>query len=112
MSVNGDDGALADITNKVNGIKVNEEALKRVRDAQWAEPEKYDYETYNAPPKDQRSAAPAESGEADDVPVWAGNATRYEWKDEYGEVGPEHPALEKMLFKSEWQMEKGNEFSR
>lgn len=29
---------------------------------------------------------------------WAGNAKRYEWKDEYGDVGPRNEELEKQLF--------------
>lgn len=33
---------------------------------------------------------------------WAGNATRYEWSDEYGDVGPRNEELEKQLFQTEY----------
>ena len=29
---------------------------------------------------------------------WDGNATTYEWDGEEGDIGPEHPELEKILF--------------
>lgn len=113
MSVNGEEAAaLADVTNKVNGIQINEEAVKRVRDAHWVEPVKFDYDAYNTAPRDQRSSAPAEGDEVENVPTWAANAIKYEWSDEYGDVGPEHKALEKMLFTNEHRMEKGDEFSK
>ncbi len=112
MSVHSDDGVLADITNKVNNLLSKAEEAQRVKDAHWAEPQKFDYDTYNASSKDQRPAAPAEGGEADDPPTWAANATKYEWSDEYGEVGPKHEALEHQLFGGEHQMEQGTEFSK
>ena len=112
MSVNNDDGILADVTNKVNTLNVNEEAMKRVQEANWAAPLKYDYEAYNAAQKDERSAAPAEGGESNNVPAWAANAAKYEWKEEYGEVGPKWKPLEDQLYGSEFKMQKGNEYSK
>lgn len=32
---------------------------------------------------------------------WAGSAKRYEWSDEYGDVGPKNEELEKQLFNVE-----------
>ncbi|KAL8846889.1 MAG: hypothetical protein Q9221_008055 [Calogaya cf. arnoldii] len=46
------------------------------------------------------------------VPEWAANATRYEWKDEYGDVGPEDPQLEQMLFQAEDKMEVGDQLAK
>jgi ATP-dependent RNA helicase DDX3X len=112
MSANGDDSTLADVTNKVNGLVVKEEAKQRVKDAHWAEPQKFDYDTYNAKPKDQRPAVPIEGAEDEDVPTWAANATKYEWAEAYGDVGPEHKDLERMLFGSEHQMKEGDQFSK
>ena len=111
-SVNGDDTALADVTNKVNGIKINEEAIKRARDSGFPEPEKYDYDTYNKSSRDQAPAPAADDGEDDDTPTWATNAMRYEWSDEYGDVGPEHKALEKILFGGKNKSEKGDFFDK
>ena len=115
MSANGDDGVLADVTNKVQGMQVGGDELKRLQDAQWVKPQKFDYDTYNADPKAQRSAAPAEGGEAaeeQNVPTWAASATKYEWNDEYGEVGPEHKELKEMLFGKELRNERGQYFSK
>lgn len=109
MSESGD--ALADITRKVANVQVNEDALKRVREAQWTEPQKFDYDAYNAGPKDQRSSKSAADPDAD-VPTWAANAAKYEWSDEYGDVGPAHPALEEMLFGGDEKMQKGEEFKK
>lgn len=111
MSENGE--ALADVTNKVANIQVNEEAIKRVRDAQWAKPQKFDYDAYNAGPRDTGPSVPAASADADaNAPSWAANASRYEWSEEYGDVAPRHEALEEMLFGDENQMKKGDQFKQ
>lgn len=108
MSENGE--PLADVTNKVASIRVNEEAIKRVRDAQWAEPQKFDYNTYNAGPRD---AGPSGPSDADaNVPSWAASAMKYEWSEEYGDVAPRHETLENMLFHDENKMERGDLFKK
>lgn len=79
----------------------------------WVDKTAYDYATYNKTNKDINDAA--ESGEAtpegeNDFPepeAWAGNASVYEWDDEYGDVGPRHPELEQMLFGAE-RVRRGN----
>lgn len=109
MSENGD--ALDDVTNKVANVQVSEDALKRVREAQWTEPQKFDYDAYNAGPKDLYPSASAADPGAD-VPTWAANAVKYEWSDNFGDIGPAHEELEKMLFGGEEKMEKGEEFSK
>ena len=48
----------------------------------WAERRAYDYDNLGRP------------GDGD----WDGNARIYEWDGEEGEIGPEHPELELMLF--------------
>lgn len=106
MSENGD--ALADVTNKVANIQVNHEAIRRVREAQWAKPQEFDYKTYNAAPRDTGPSFIATSAVADaSASSWAANATRYEWSEEYGDVAPRHEALENQLFRDENQMDKG-----
>ena len=111
MSENGE--PLADVTNKVSNLRVNEEAIKRVRDAQWAEPQKFDYDTYNAGPRDAGSAAPAAGAEVEaNAPSWASNAMKYEWSEEFGDIAPHHEALKKMLFHDENKMERGDLFKQ
>ena len=102
MSVNGD--AVADVTDKMMQANLkNAESVQRSREAGWVEPEKYDYNSYNAKPNEPRDPLDP----ALELPTWAANATKYEWKDEYGDVGPAHPELEKMLFGKELRVTEG-----
>ena len=75
----------------------NEEAHALARDRGWVEPQALDYTAYIAP-----------SGEGD----WAHNAERYEWKEEYGDVGPPSEALEAQLFRSEFLNRQGLKFDK
>ncbi|KAL9130039.1 MAG: hypothetical protein Q9217_001684 [Psora testacea] len=106
MSNNGNDHALADITNQLASAQIKNKAdsVKRVREGGWVEPTEFDYAAYNASTKEEREAV--------EGPNWASNATKYEWKDEYGDVAPEHAELEKMLFGDENQMKKGTEYDK
>ncbi|KAI5464482.1 P-loop containing nucleoside triphosphate hydrolase protein [Mariannaea sp. PMI_226] len=51
--------------------------------AKWTEPQAYDYATLA-------------TGNGDET--WGSHARTYEWKDEYGDVGPKYPELELELF--------------
>ena len=119
--------ALADITPAngtptLGGPPKNEDALKLARDAGWVQPTTYNYgakapvtvlrgEDAEAKP----DAAPAAEGEgADDAPstrfgqsTWSHDAAKYEWKEEYGDVGPRDEKLEKELFYGEHLNRKG-----
>ena len=98
MSANGD--ATAEVTDKMgNATLQNTEATQRSREAGWVEPVKYDYETYNAT---RESLDPN-----NELPTWAANATKYEWKDEYGDVGPDDPELEAAIFGQENRVTEG-----
>ena len=112
MSANGDDHALAVITNKAANIQVNEQALERVKEAKWGARQEYDYAKYTEGPRDK--TAPASEGDTPqgNPPTWAANAAKYEWDDEYGDVGPEHDELKQMLFGDEHKMEQGQELSK
>ncbi|KAL8950241.1 MAG: hypothetical protein Q9222_003707 [Ikaeria aurantiellina] len=46
------------------------------------------------------------------APSWAANATRYEWSDEFGDVGPADEELEKMLFHADEKMEVGENLKK
>ena len=69
----------------------------------WVPPVSYDYEQY-AKPADQ-SFAP--NGEGESGGGWGHNAAKYEWQEEFGEIGPKNEDLEKVLFSSEHQTRKG-----
>ncbi len=71
-----------------------EEYSEKAKAAGWTEKTNYDYAEFQC------------QGGGDDH--WHGTLGKYEWKDEYGDVGPEVPQLEKVLFGGEFQMSKGN----
>lgn len=100
MSSKDDAGALAAVTTSMKSANIKDlDAAKRSRDAGWAEPQEFDYDTYN----EKKPSGEEKSGAAGSQSVpWAGNAAKYEWKEEYGDVGPRHEALEQMLFNSEY----------
>ena len=105
-----DNGAiLAEVTTSMGNTTLdNEAATQRLREHGWVEREKYDYESYNAGTREEREALE----KTHEVPAWASNAAKYEWKDDYGDVGPEHPQLEAMLFREEHRMQTGIEFNK
>ncbi|KAL4897535.1 P-loop containing nucleoside triphosphate hydrolase protein [Aspergillus ambiguus] len=90
--------ALKDVTPNHNN---KDPATAHVaREKGWVEPAGYDYSKY-ALPKIEEEGAPDFPQERQDVPEWAAKAAKYEWKDEYGDVGPEIPELEEELFRSD-----------
>ena len=104
MSFHGD--AVVDVTDKMEQANLkNAEFVQRSRDAGWVEPVKYDYEAYNANTKESRDALEP----THELPTWAANATKYEWSDEYGDVGPAHEELEKMLFGKDLRVTEGTQ---
>ncbi|KAI9808609.1 MAG: hypothetical protein M1825_003759 [Sarcosagium campestre] len=86
---------------------------KKIRKAPdgWTKPKPFNYAIYNAETREEREAVEA-LAPAEDVGAWAATATKYEWKDEYGDVGPSVPALEKQLFGGEHAMRRGIEFEK
>ena len=74
--------------------KTDDDFGQKAREAGWTEKVAFDYQEY------ERTAA--------DNIEWRGMAKVYEWKDEYGEVGPEIPELEKILFGGEFRMQEGS----
>jgi hypothetical protein len=71
-----------------------EEMLAKATEAGWTERTAFDYEKYLR--------------NGDQKIDWFGAAKVYEWKDEYGDVAPEVPELEKILFGGEFLMRKGD----
>ncbi|KAI9740077.1 MAG: hypothetical protein M1818_004828 [Claussenomyces sp. TS43310] len=77
--------------------------------AGWVVKQAYDYTSYNKTPKELSEEA-ASSGIV--RPGWAANAAKYEWEDEYGDIGPVVPELEATLFGSEHHVRHGIDFAR
>jgi ATP-dependent RNA helicase DDX3X len=94
-------GALNDLSN--GAAPKNPEAGAAAREAGWAEPSSYDYEEYGKPAKDATVVDPT-------MPMWGHNAEKYEWKEEYGDVGPRNEELEQMLYHSEFITRQGIKF--
>lgn len=111
MSANGDDHALSDVTNKVAKVQVSEVALERVKQADWVPTQGFDYGKYNKGPHDKTAPASGPDQPQGDASGWASDAVRYEWDEDYGDVGPEHKGLEDILFGNENKMVRGEEFS-
>ncbi|KAN0106257.1 DEAD domain containing protein [Hyaloscypha variabilis] len=85
----------------------------------WVAPTKYDYETFNKTTKELEEAQA--SAEVPENPAefggifsgdWANKGALYEWKEEYGDVGPRFEALEKQLFGSDYHVRTGIKFDR
>lgn len=90
---------------------------EEIREHGWAEPVGYDYSRYqrnNAPRAgtdgavvdgtiggDGDGIAVGDSATDFEPPAWESAAARYEWKDDYGDIGPAFPELEKILFGDE-----------
>lgn len=108
-------GDMADALNDVSNVSntdpgavtvpiKNEEAHQAARDKGWVAPQAYDYKTATQPFTANQ--------EETNGPTWAHNASKYEWKEEFGDVGPPVPELEKELFHSELQNRKGIKFDK
>ena len=77
--------ALGDVTNNVATPRADGEDPKLAADKGWAPPTAYKYDEYNSTGKQaEEIVAASEEG-------WASNAARYEWNDEFGDVGPKRP---------------------
>lgn len=83
---------------------MNAEAAALAREKGWAEPQRYNYDAYNAASKDDPAIADAET--------WGSNAAKYEWNEEYGDVGPPNPDLEKMLFRDDYIVREGEHMEK
>jgi ATP-dependent RNA helicase DDX3X len=83
-------------------------STRNPQDAGWAAPEAYDYATYNRTTKELHDESTVGGATKD----WASNSARYEWNDEYGDVGPAIPELERQLFGSEEHVRTGIQFDK
>jgi ATP-dependent RNA helicase DDX3X len=95
--------ALSDVTNtSVN----NQDSKSKPTGADpaaagWTKKVAYDYETYNASGEEARAAEERAAKEDGETGRWASNAAKYEWDEDFGDVGPANPRLEAQLFGDE-----------
>jgi ATP-dependent RNA helicase DDX3X len=82
-------------------LKEIEENRQKAKEAGWCEQTAYTY-----PEAGGEQAAGTDDTDAD-LPKWLSDAAVYEWDDEYGEVGPVNPELERELFHSGHLMRAG-----
>jgi ATP-dependent RNA helicase DDX3X len=80
--------------------------LPTTRPNGWAEPSRYDYEEYGKDAKEVKEPTAMDQN----APAWGHNAQKYEWREEYGEVGPRNEQLEQMLYHSEFITRQGIKF--
>lgn len=83
---------------------------KNPQEVGWVEKQAYDYDTYNKSTKELFDANAGGGGVENGD--WASNAVKYEWKDEFGDVGERYPELEKILFGGEHHTRSGIDFSQ
>jgi hypothetical protein len=86
--------------------------------------EPFDYEIYKLQAGEQEKALDAQHIKAKEedpeaavpsdeaVPIWASDAMKYEWQDEYGDVGPAHKELEDQLFRDKFKNRAGSMFDK
>lgn len=114
--------ANGDTVPDVAGLSLAEPVPEDPRHADWIAQHgatairPYNYAELNMTEAEHRAAqgdAPALTpGDVLQDHGWANNATVYEWLDEYGDVGPAHPVLERQLFGSDVHVVSGVDFSK
>jgi ATP-dependent RNA helicase DDX3X len=97
---------MSDIAAPTNGVtdedkmalkdKELQENLAKLKEAGWTNPIPFNYETV-------KGGAVADDDTRDEVP-WLANAAIYEWNDDFGDVAPPNPELEKILYQDEYRV--------
>ncbi|KAJ4542365.1 hypothetical protein HRR83_007071 [Exophiala dermatitidis] len=89
---------------------VKRERAEASRQAGWCEPMAFNYDA-TAPTAALNVNPDGDNGNDASVPAgWAHNAQKYEWQEDYGDVGPRHEELEKELFRAEHINRAGDKF--
>lgn len=92
---NGDGEQVTSGTNGTNGVADDGVDYKaKAAEAGWAEKVPFDYQEY------QRQGG--------DFADWHATGMVYEWSDEYGDVAPEIPQLEAILFGNDFRVKQGD----
>lgn len=90
----------------------DEEKYKQAREAGWVAPQAYNYEAATAKHGDEPASSSGEQVDDSDAPCWAHEAAKYEWQDDFGDVGPEVPELEAQLFKGDTRTKIGQHLEK
>ncbi|EXJ78698.1 hypothetical protein A1O1_09100 [Capronia coronata CBS 617.96] len=92
--------------------RTKEQRLEDAQRAGWCAPQPFKYGP-EVPEPGANGTNGEEGGTAEDAykpTPWAHDAEKYEWQEEYGEVGPRHEELEKELFRGEYINRAGDKF--
>lgn len=102
--------ALTEASNGTHAGPPRDEAKAQLaREKGWVEQQNFDYSA-TIPPQEQVTDNPLSTGT--EVQGWMSRARKYEWQEEYGDLGPEIPELEAELFGSELRLKKGVDFNK
>ncbi len=102
--------ALRESTNDaLTGPPRDEVKAQLAREKGWVEQQNFNYGA-TIPP--QNAPADMTFAGGDETPGWMHRARKYEWRDEYGDIGPEVPELATELFGSELRLKKGFHFNQ
>jgi ATP-dependent RNA helicase DDX3X len=124
--------ALPEVTNGAappfRSGRMNENARKLAHEQGWVEPKAYKYGTEPTPDKSTTNGSGHANGENNEdgenvdngthplpsihQPNWAHDAGRYEWKEEFGDVGPRSEKLEDELFNGKYINRAGEKFKK
>ena len=110
MTSENGDAALQDVTNRLTKAQIDEgreTERAKTREAGWVDPVDFDYEKLNSKPVNV-----AEDVVAQQQPIWASQARKYLFSDEYGDVGPRDEGLEQELFRAEHILKKGKDYDK
>jgi len=120
LSVTGLADALPEVPNELpvfRSGRMDEDARNLARQQGWVEPKAYTYGNEPAPQNgddvkevggDQNRGAQGDQA----GPKWAHDAGRYEWKEEFGDVGPRSEKLEEELFNGKYINRAGDKFKK
>lgn len=98
--------ALPAVTNG-SGPPKDQDAIELSRKSGWSAPEPIQY------PRDNVADSQPAPGEVTNTESeWAHSAEKYEWKDEYGDVGPAITELEEQLFNKDYKPQIGDQLDK
>lgn len=117
LSIEDKQAAQSSVLADVADIHAPKFTADDIANAGWGKPVRFDYAQLSASGGSgpsgtghKGSGDPTNSGlSTQEAGLWAHNAARYEWKEEYGDVAPRVPELEQRLFHDQFQLRKGNQ---
>lgn len=112
MASENADVALQDVTNRLTQAQIKEAReteRAKTRSVGWVDPvDDYTAAQFATGPGNQVELTT--SGQP--APLWASQAPKYTFSDDYGDVGPRDEELEKELFDGEFALKKGKHYDK